>query len=200
MPTNVPKISSNFTIELLLKNDSTMEKEAKLKKQCVTKPMNAPIDLPLNSPVSVDLSRDVSPVNQMADSDSPGRFMNCAPHHRILNNGMQQSYQQQLPFTPPDNLLSLNAMQQQHQQILNTQLQMAAALNYQYNASMQQPQAMNFSQIFSNNFHRTSYHMQRFPYGYSSGKHLYQLRIIFKRKIIHTKKKCIIKYAQRAEE
>lgn len=185
MPTNVPKISSNFSIELLLKNDSTMEKEAKLKK-FATKPMQTPIELPLNSPVSVDLSRDVSPVNQMPDSDSPGRLMNCAPHHRILNNSLQQSYQQQLPFTPPDNLLSLNAMQQ-HQQILNTQLQMAAALNYQYNASMQ-PQAMNFSQIFSNNFHRTSYHMQRFPYGYSSGKH-FNINYEIILKIIRNKKK-----------
>lgn len=172
MPTNVPKISSNFSIELLLKSDSSLEKESKLNK-CVTKPI-APIELAMkNGPAAVadDLSRNVSPANHMADNDSNGRFMNCAPspHHRMLNNSLQPPYQQQLPFTPPDNLLSLNAMQQ-HQQILNTQLQMAAALNYQYNASIQ-PQALNFSQIFSNNFHRTAYHMQRFPYGYGNGKH-----------------------------
>lgn len=180
MPTNVPKISSNFSIELLLKNDSSLEKESKLNK-CVTKQFS-PIELKVKNaasagaaPITVadDLSRDVSPVNHMADNDSNGRFMNCAPspHHRMLNNSLQPPYQQQLPFTQPDNLLSLNAMQQ-HQQILNTQLQMAAALNYQYNASIQ-PQAMNFSQIFSNNFHRTSYHMHRFPYGYGNGKHTF---------------------------
>lgn len=179
MPTNVPKISSNFSIELLLKNDSNLEKESKFTK-CNTKPI-ASIELPLksntsNTPSTNEFSRNVSPVsplNRLADNDSPNaRFINCAPsppqHHRMLNNSLQSPYQQQLPFTPPDNLLSLNAMQQ-HQQILNTQLQMAAALNYQYNASIQ-PQAMNFSQIFSNNFHRTAYHMQRFPYGYGSGK------------------------------
>lgn len=171
MPTNVPKVSSNFSIELLLKSDSSVEKDVKLQK-CVTKqPTISPIELPLKTTASIpdDFSREVSPVNQIPDSDNPARFINCAPQHRLPNHGIQHPYQQQLPFTPPDNLLSLNAMQQ-HQQILNTQLQMAAALNYQYNASMQ-PQAMNFSQILGNNFHRTSYHMQRFPYGYGSGKH-----------------------------
>ncbi|XP_055314985.1 homeotic protein empty spiracles-like [Sitodiplosis mosellana] len=172
MPTNVPKMSSNFSIELLLKSDSSVEKDVKLQK-CVTKPTISPIELPLKSAsISDDFSREVSPVNQIPDtSDIPARFINCAPQHRLPNHGMQHPYQQpQLPFTPSDNLLSLNAMQQ-HQQILNTQLQMAAALNYQYNASMQ-PQAMNFSQILGNNFHRTSYHMQRFPYGYGSGDFL----------------------------
>lgn len=205
MPTNVPKISSNFSIELLLKNDSSLEKEPKLNK-CITKSSShTPIELPpplTNRIAANEFSRNVSPVsNPIADSDSlSGRFRNCAAavaaaaaaaaaatataattttvppsppssHHRILNNSLQSPYQQQqLPFTPPDNLLSLNAMQQ-HQQILNTQLHMAAALNYQYSASMQ-PQAMNFSQIFTNNFHRTAYMTQRFPYGYGSGKHI----------------------------
>lgn len=161
-------MSSNFSIELLLKSDSSVEKDVKLNKY-VAKPIS-PIEMPQKAAHAEDFSREVSPVNQISESDSPGRFINCAPHHRLTNNNLQQPYQQQLPFTPPDNLLSLNAMQ--HQQILNTQLQMAAALNYQYNASMQ-PQAMNFSQIFSNNFHRTSYHMQRFPYGYGNSKCIY---------------------------
>lgn len=212
MPTNVPKISSNFSIELLLKNDSSLEKEPKLANKCVTKSSShTPIELspPLTNRIAAnEFSRNVSPVsNPIADSDSlSGRFRNCAAavaaaaaaaaaatatpptatsaptvpapsppssHHRILNNSLQSPYQQQLPFTPPDNLLSLNAMQQ-HQQILNTQLHMAAALNYQYSASMQ-PQAMNFSQIFTNNFHRTAYMTQRFPYGYGSGKHCLSL-------------------------
>lgn len=177
MPTNVPKMSSNFSIELLLKSDSSVEKDVKLNKS-VTKPISR-IELPKNSnntiatTIPADFSREVSPVNQITDSDIPARFINCVPQHRLPNHGLQHPYQQQLPFTSPDNLLSLNAMQQ-HQQILNTQLQMAAALNYQYNASIQ-PQAMNFSQILGNNFHRTSYHMQRFPYGYGGGKlmHIY---------------------------
>lgn len=168
MPTNVPKMSSKFSIELLLKSDSSAEKDVKQNK-CITKSPISPIEMPLKSSNSEDFSREVSPVHQMPESDNHARYMNYTPSHpRIPNASMQQPYQQQLPFTPPDNLLSLNAMQQ-HQQILNTQLQMAAALNYQYNASIQ-PQAMNFSQIFSNNFHRTSYHMQRFPYAYGSGK------------------------------
>ncbi|XP_031631355.1 homeotic protein empty spiracles-like [Contarinia nasturtii] len=175
MPTNVPKMSSNFSIELLLKSDS--EKDVK----SVTKPLSpTSIELPTmkttpTTIISEDYSREDSPVNHIDSSDIPVRFINCAPQHRLSNHGLQHPYQQQqqqqqLPFSPPDNLLSLNAMQQ-HQQILNTQLQMAAALNYQYNASIQ-PQAMNFSQILGNNFHRTSYHMQRFPYGYGSGDFL----------------------------
>lgn len=170
MPTNVPKVSSNFSIELLLKSDSNVEKDVKQQK-CVPKPTISPAELPLKSTsIPDDFSREVSPVHQIADtSDIPARFLNCVPQHRLPNHGIQHPYHQpQLPFTPTDNLLSLNAMQQH--QIINTQLQMAAALNYQYNASMQ-PQAMNFSQILGNNFHRTSYHMQRFPYGYGSGKH-----------------------------
>lgn len=176
MPTNVPKMSSNFSIELLLKSDS--EKDVK----SVTKPLSpSSIELPTmktatpTTPTTIipeDYSREVSPVNRIDSSDIPARFINCTPQHRLTNHGLQHPYQsqqqQQLPFSPSDNLLSLNAMQQ-HQQILNTQLQMAAALNYQYNASIQ-PQAMNFSQILGNNFHRTSYHMQRFPYAYGSGK------------------------------
>lgn len=102
---------------------------------------------------------------------------------------MQQQHQQQPqqpspqhPLTPPNNNgMPIDAMQQ-HSQILSAQIQMAAALNYQRHASGH-PQALNFSQIFSNNFHRTSYQLQpwllhrhsRFPYGFSGGKysHIY---------------------------
>lgn len=78
----------------------------------------------------------------------------------------------QHPLTPPMD----TTMQQQHSQILNAQIQMAA-LNYQrHHAASGHPQALNFPQIFSNNFHRTSYQLQpwllnrRYPYGFSSGK------------------------------
>lgn len=78
----------------------------------------------------------------------------------------------QYTMTMPNGLPVPLAAVQHHQQLLNSQLQMAAALNYQYNASMQ-PQATHFNQIFSNNFHRTSYQIHRFPYGYTSGKWLF---------------------------
>lgn len=77
----------------------------------------------------------------------------------------------QHPLTPPMD----TAMQQQHSQILSAQIQMAA-LNYQRHHASGHPQALNFPQIFSNNFHRTSYQLQpwllnrRYPYGFSSGE------------------------------
>lgn len=82
--------------------------------------------------------------------------------------------QLQHPLTPPMD----TPMQQQHSQFLSAQIQMAAALNYQRHQASGHPQALNFSQIFSNNFHRTSYQLQpwllnrhsRFPYGFSGGK------------------------------
>lgn len=79
----------------------------------------------------------------------------------------------QHPLTPPMD----TTMQQQHSQILSAQIQMAA-LNYQRHHASGHPQALNFPQIFSNNFHRTSYQLQpwllnrRYPYGFSSGKYL----------------------------
>lgn len=86
--------------------------------------------------------------------------------HQSANVPMQH------PLTPPMD----TAMQQQHSQILSAQIQMAA-LNYQRHHASGHPQALNFPQIFSNNFHRTSYQLQpwllnrRYPYGFSGGKH-----------------------------
>lgn len=75
------------------------------------------------------------------------------------------------PLTPP---MDAAAMQQQH--ILSAQIQ--AALHYQRHHASGHPQPLNFPQIFSNNFHRTSYQLQpwlinrRYPYGIASGKYI----------------------------
>lgn len=97
------------------------------------------------------------------------------PKLNYFDKPLPQPHQPQLqhPLTPPMD----TAMQQQHSQILSAQIQMAA-LNYQRHHASAHPQALNFPQIFSNNFHRTSYQLQpwllnrRYPYGFSSGKYL----------------------------
>lgn len=86
-------------------------------------------------------------------------------HHQSTNATIQH----QLTTPQMD-----TTMQQQHSQILSAQIQMAA-LNYQRHHASGHPPALNFPQIFSNNFHRTSYQLQpwllnrRYPYGFSSG-------------------------------
>lgn len=93
------------------------------------------------------------------------------PKLSYFDKSMHPMHQQPTSPTMPH---PMDASMQQ-QQFINAQIQMAAALNYQRQAAGH-PQALNFSQIFSNNFHRTSYQMQpwllnrRFPYGFNGGE------------------------------
>lgn len=189
VPSNIPKLSSNFSIEWLVKGDTNTTKEKKFHHQPAISPTPSIETKAIDTTCSVDHNRDSSITNRISSNNNNNGLSNSMRHissialnttnnnsnnnnnaHNLLHRSSyhhQQQQQQQLPqLTQTNNALSLNVMQ--HQQLINTQLQMAAALNYQYNASIQ-PQAMNFSQIFSNNFHRTSY-LQRFPYGYGNGK------------------------------
>lgn len=182
VPSNLPKLPSNFSIDWLVKGDKSPSiNDGKFTSPSPSLPPS-PSSLPA-SPVSsvsppLPIDRNSNNIQQhikLPGHGLPNAVMNHTlppnhPHHPLNRS----PYAQQLPLVQPGNPLVMMQHQQQQQQLYNSQLQMAAALNYPYNAAAaaaaaMQPQAMNFSQIFSNNFHRTSYHMHRFPYGYGSG-------------------------------
>lgn len=121
-----------------------------------------------NGPMS---SPDLHPVRPMPFIPSTAAI---DPKMNYFDKSMHPMHQQQNSPTLPHPLSPPMDATLQQQQFLNAHL--AAALNYQRQATAGHPQALNFSQIFSNNFHRTSYQMQpwllsrRFPYGFSGGK------------------------------
>lgn len=189
--TKLPKLNSKFSVEWLVKSDSDPVPEDCNDKMSSSSSLESPHELnrDVSPALSIDRKSDIvgypeSPIpmkpelmqhsscyrrtdphvtadpkaNYFNQKSMPVGHIGALPTHQ---NPMLPHY----PMTMPVPLAAV----QHHQQLLNSQLQMAAALNYQYNASIQ-PQATHFNQIFSNNFHRTSYQMHRFPYGYSSGK------------------------------
>lgn len=193
--TKLPKLNSKFSVEWLVKSDSDPAPEDCNDKMSSSSSIQSAHELnrDVSPALSIDRKSDIvgypeSPIPMkpelMQHSSLPhitNPHVTADPKANYFNQksmpighiGAMPTHQNpmlpQYPMTMPNGLPVPLAAVQHHQQLLNSQLQMAAALNYQYNASIQ-PQATHFNQIFSNNFHRTSYQIHRFPYGYSSGK------------------------------
>lgn len=197
---NLPKSNSNFSIDWLVKSDkntTTTSSPTALPvnnvkfSESTTKKSAEPLTKDYEREISTALRLQSSPVSDDSDAKSDVRAQSVSPKSDSIsffdaqsNRGapMPNHFAHPTPFMPaapsqmPTHPIGPHVDALQHQQFINAQLQMAA-LNYQRQATAH-PQAMNFSQIFSDNFHRTSYQMQpwlfsrqhRFPYGFTGGK------------------------------
>lgn len=200
--TNLPKLNSNFSIDWLVKGDKSTENVKTSEKKLPSPQLNGVSCEPLTKDYAHEVStalRLQSPSNSddlelknklRANSTSPhSETAPCFDYrnetipsqepHLIRPMAFMPSHPMHQQPTSPTLSMPLSPpmdAQLQQQQFINAQIQMAAALNYQRQATAAHPQALNFSQIFSNNFHRTSYQMQpwllnrRFPYGFNGGK------------------------------
>lgn len=203
IPTTMPKASSNFSIDWIVKNDKNVPSNNNNNNNnisSITKSAEKPLSHEDN--LMRDYDKELSKALRLSPSDLqptvPMKRIESPSHlNDYLHCGqpMPSSEQPPMKTTMPAAAMhfdqskinyeqeqrnhaiqsSLAAMQ--HTQLLNAQLQMAAAFSHQQHQHQQQqqqqrqaaaaavaasrlPQTMDFSQIFSSNFQRTPYPLQ----------------------------------------
>lgn len=176
--TNLPKMNSNFSIDWIVKNDKNSITN---NNNSISKSNEHPT--PQEDILVKDYDRELSKALRLSPygdtGDRTNRPMPRDDTKPKLDEYLHRSMmahepvrqmpavpslleQQKMSFDSEHGMAfqsSLAAMQ--HSQIINAQLQMAAALSHQHRQATQRlPQTMDFSQIFHSNFQRTPYPLQ----------------------------------------
>lgn len=202
MPINLPKLNTNFSVDWLINENKLSSKIANVEKcgsrksptsQCsetipkdydreISKALR--LQMPSNEQhINAKLSCTV-PTNRDTTSFCKDYRDIGDPPSSISPTILRPAFEPNFPKTLPNYPLTTNpalpmdAVQLSH--VMLARMQMAAAFNYQHHlADSTHSSPMNFSQIFSNNFHRTGMPMPswpvnknyRIPYGMSNGRH-----------------------------
>lgn len=186
MPTTIPKTSSNFTIDWIVKNDKNMTNNNNSNNKSVDKPLSHEDNLIRDYDKELSKALRLSPSDQsqilpankiesplhLNDYLQRGQPMtNEPPLKSVMPAAPMHFDQQKINYEQEqrNHAIQSSFAAMQHTQLLNAQLQMAAALSHQQQQQQRQaaavaasrlPQTMDFSQIFSSNFQRTPYPLQ----------------------------------------